>query len=291
MPRDVDRVLVIGAGLAGLSAARELAHKGYEVVVLEARDRCGGRINTSNLGGVPVDLGAAFIHGIDGNPVADLARDLGLTLVPMDDCKLSTDKGKVEAILDQRIQRLWNEVLDECASQGLSDANRGETEKAGTEAKEGRAAGANKRGRGERDESKNTSSEGLGGREARGVGGGHGVAAGHSQGFKPREDISLGQVLERVAAGHLEGLSGEERKVWEWHRGNLEISCAADLHDLDHHHWNQDDVYDFEGDHVMIKEGYSSLSGAVSSTLDIRLNTEVKSIRLDEGKACVEVSV
>lgn len=65
-----------------------------------------------------------------------------------------------------------------------------------------------------------------------------------------------------------------------------------DLNDLDHLHWNQDDVYDFDGDHVIIKEGYAALSSKVAATLDIQLNTEVKSIKLiDDAASCVEVVV
>lgn len=54
------RVLVVGAGLAGLAAARELAHLGYRVTVLEARDRVGGRLSSNSLGdgNSAVDLGA-----------------------------------------------------------------------------------------------------------------------------------------------------------------------------------------------------------------------------------------
>lgn len=68
------RVIVIGAGLAGLSAARDLAAAGAEVVVLEARDRIGGRIWTSrHWPDLPMDLGASWIHGVNGNPLTTLA--------------------------------------------------------------------------------------------------------------------------------------------------------------------------------------------------------------------------
>lgn len=76
--RDVD-VAVIGAGIAGLAAAGVVARAGLRSVVLEARDRVGGRIWTSTAWpDVPVDLGASWIHGTDGNPVYDEANRLGL---------------------------------------------------------------------------------------------------------------------------------------------------------------------------------------------------------------------
>src|SRR4051794_8603226 len=73
--RDIKRVLVLGAGIAGLAAARALMQLGYEVTVLEARDRIGGRCWTVN----GVDLGAQWIHSTEGNPVSMLARELGLS--------------------------------------------------------------------------------------------------------------------------------------------------------------------------------------------------------------------
>lgn len=75
-------VVVIGAGLAGLSVARALVDAGQAVVVLEARDRPGGRIHTSRLWrDLPMDLGASWIHGREGNPLEALARDAGARLV------------------------------------------------------------------------------------------------------------------------------------------------------------------------------------------------------------------
>lgn len=65
--------IVIGAGISGLSAAKRLKDWGYEVLVLEADATFGGRIKTDHSLGAAFDLGAAWIHGPDGNPISDLA--------------------------------------------------------------------------------------------------------------------------------------------------------------------------------------------------------------------------
>jgi len=67
------KVIVIGAGIAGLAAARLLKAKGIDALVLEGRDRLGGRIWTDRSLGVPMDMGASWIHGPQGNPITALA--------------------------------------------------------------------------------------------------------------------------------------------------------------------------------------------------------------------------
>lgn len=73
---DVD-VIVIGAGVSGLTAARKLTDLGYEVLVLEAADRIGGRLHTDWSLDAPFELGAGWVHGPTGNPVSDLVRQSG----------------------------------------------------------------------------------------------------------------------------------------------------------------------------------------------------------------------
>jgi monoamine oxidase len=72
---DKRSVIVIGAGAAGLAAARDLRARGSSVTVLEARDRIGGRVWTHRGLGVPVDLGATWIQGVQGNPVKKLVDE------------------------------------------------------------------------------------------------------------------------------------------------------------------------------------------------------------------------
>ncbi len=78
---DVTDVVVVGAGFAGLTAARELTRLGRDVVVIEGRDRVGGRSYTAELAGVPVDLGATFV-GPTQDAVLALAAELGCAAVP-----------------------------------------------------------------------------------------------------------------------------------------------------------------------------------------------------------------
>lgn len=84
-PATKPRVAVIGAGMAGLSAARHLRAAGVHPVLFEARARSGGRIHTDRSWGVPLDLGASWIHGTDGNPLTGLAREYGIIPVPTDE--------------------------------------------------------------------------------------------------------------------------------------------------------------------------------------------------------------
>jgi monoamine oxidase len=63
MTESKDDVVVIGAGMAGLTAARALAEAGLKVLVVEAQDRIGGRILTRHVGDEAIELGAEFIHG------------------------------------------------------------------------------------------------------------------------------------------------------------------------------------------------------------------------------------
>ncbi|CAN0914019.1 Polyamine oxidase 2 [Linum grandiflorum] len=73
--------IVIGGGVAGLAAGRALHDAGFQVVLLESRDRIGGRVHTDFTFGFPIDLGASWLHGVcDQNPLAPLIGRLGLPL-------------------------------------------------------------------------------------------------------------------------------------------------------------------------------------------------------------------
>ncbi|CAL4954838.1 unnamed protein product [Urochloa decumbens] len=74
------RVVIVGAGVAGLAAAHRLCAAGgdrFDVTVVEAGARAGGRVLTSEFAGHRVEMGATWVQGVDGSPVYALARDAG----------------------------------------------------------------------------------------------------------------------------------------------------------------------------------------------------------------------
>ncbi len=73
-------VLIVGAGVAGLTLASVLAAAGVRAVVLEARDRIGGRVWPGRVGSAKVDLGGMWVSGVRGNPVAEVLEQAGVTL-------------------------------------------------------------------------------------------------------------------------------------------------------------------------------------------------------------------
>lgn len=99
-------VLVIGAGIAGLTAARDLAVDGYDVAILEARDRIGGRIWTSQALGLPADLGASWIHGFENNPIARLAERHGIAIVRTNISSVTPARYRSIALYDHDGRRL-----------------------------------------------------------------------------------------------------------------------------------------------------------------------------------------
>jgi monoamine oxidase len=93
---DPDHVIVIGAGAAGLMAAREFGRAGKKVTVLEARDRCGGRIDPLPAAefGYPAEGGAEFVHG-EAPVTRGLLREAGLSLLPIEGMQRTIVEGKL----------------------------------------------------------------------------------------------------------------------------------------------------------------------------------------------------
>ena len=125
-PPDTKSVLVVGAGMAGLAAARSLADAGWPVRLIEARDRIGGRINTTRDWGVPLEMGASWIHGATNNPLMELAKSAGAQLVPTayyKYSKLAVDPGLQPLDYDQKTwRRFVSDARDEVDGGSLGAA-------------------------------------------------------------------------------------------------------------------------------------------------------------------------
>jgi monoamine oxidase len=111
-PADRPQVLVIGAGIAGLAAARTLYDQGHTVTVLEARDRMGGRVWTDRTWpDLPVDLGASWIHGVRGNPITGLAKEASVVTAATDyDNNLIYDAQGSPLPAAAAEDRLWSQL-------------------------------------------------------------------------------------------------------------------------------------------------------------------------------------
>src|SRR5690349_8859895 len=73
-------VIVIGAGAAGIAAARHLQAHGADLLLIEAAPRIGGRAHTVEAHGFPVDLGCGWLHSADRNDWVPIAETLGFSI-------------------------------------------------------------------------------------------------------------------------------------------------------------------------------------------------------------------
>ncbi|CAM0148248.1 unnamed protein product [Urochloa decumbens] len=116
-------VLIVGAGFAGLGAARHLIGLGFKVAVIEGRLRPGGRVFTKTMHSsaaeyadtvAAADLGGSVLTGINGNPLGVIARQLGFPLHKVrDKCPLYLPDGRpVDPDMDARVEAAFNQLLD-----------------------------------------------------------------------------------------------------------------------------------------------------------------------------------
>lgn len=285
------RVIVIGSGISGLSCARELRERNFNVIVLEARNRSGGRLKSVPLRSKAtnqfdkrgpksskihplsqqctisntiksleqgthclVDMGGAFIHGNYGNPIQELADRIGISTGPAmrgEDCHLIEFQNSgwpIAAEADSKAQERFNNILDKTFLM-CNDILDGNLKSSKTKL--------------------NIPSVFT-------------------------KDVSFGTVFEYVASdGKTEPLAQPfiysrtggfpkdtiEALLFEWHVMNLEMSAGTTLDKLGLQ-WNDDEAYGYEGDHVLLKEGFSSVIEGLEEGLDIKYGKEVSGIRI-----------
>ena len=264
----------MGAGPAGLTAARHLQRQGFAVTVLEARDRIGGRVYTDRTSlSVPVDLGASIITGVEADiaterradPSSLICSQLGLELTVLKSaCPLYdvVTGNKVPDELDDELESEYNSLLDEMEQ--LFEQN-GESA-LGLSLEDGLEYTLRKKRA-----SHVVSSVGHDGQLI-------------SMSNRGGVDISKSASTEKEIAhcgedGEIDVLSPLERRVMNWHFAHLEYGCAAMLKSVSLPYWNQDDVYGgFGGPHCMIKGGYGAVLESLAEGLDVQLNHVVTEV-------------
>ncbi|CAJ1972513.1 unnamed protein product [Sphenostylis stenocarpa] len=257
-------VIVIGAGPAGLTAARHLQRQGFPVTVLEARSRIGGRVFTDHSSlSVPVDLGASIITGVEADvaterrpdPSSLICAQLGLELTVLNsDCPLYdiVTEQKVPADMDEALEAEYNSLIDDMV---LVLAQKGE-QAMRMSLEDGLEYALKIRRMARSESSEETEQNNSADRQC-----------------DSKKDSTVDKKLDE------EILSPQERRVMDWHFAHLEYGCAASLKDVSLPYWNQDDVYGgFGGAHCMIKGGYSSVVESLGEGLTIHLNHVVTNV-------------
>ncbi|KAG9479199.1 hypothetical protein GDO78_012724 [Eleutherodactylus coqui] len=108
-------VIVVGAGSAGLAAARQLHNFGLQVMILEARDRIGGRVwDDKSFKGVTVGKGAQIVNGCINNPIAIMCEQTGIKMRKLrEKCDLIQEGGRLtDPNIDKRMDFHFNAILD-----------------------------------------------------------------------------------------------------------------------------------------------------------------------------------
>ena len=270
------RVVIIGAGMAGLTAANKLYTEPgstdlFDLCIVEAGDRIGGRIRTSSFGGDRIELGATYIHGIGGSPVHKIATETGglhsdepwerMDGFPEDPVTVAEGGFKLDSSLVDPISLLYHKLMDHAPGKPIEEEDEEEEEEE-EEREDGNCRIAARA-----------------------------VAVSCKNGFRGQ---SIGDFLRRGLEAYWV-LRGEGKLVPDcgsWSRRSLEeaifalhentertYTSASDLSLLD---FDAEREYrGFPGEEITIAKGYSSIIQSIASVLPfgvIQLGRKVKKI-------------
>mmetsp|Transcript_1268 Transcript_1268/g.4331 ORF Transcript_1268/g.4331 Transcript_1268/m.4331 type:complete len:1265 (-) Transcript_1268:8775-12569(-) len=248
-PPKRNRVIIIGAGMSGLMAARQLTNFGYEVLLLEGRDRIGGRAHSDDSTGV--DFGASIVTGVVGNPATLFSEELQMVRIQGELGGLydaRTGK-KVDKTSDQTIETGFNQLLEQSCDYRNQDNGKEEEWRQFM--------------------SRVLSSEQLTSVKNASLGK---TLAHHIEQYLTEKYGDSPEEHERM------------RRLMYWHVANLEYGLGTHINNVSLCEWDQDDEYDLPSGHYYYARGYKSLAQKIASdpqvgtNLNIRFNTEVTKI-------------
>ena len=301
--RDVDTskpVIIIGAGPSGLACANQLKSRNVPVVVLEARDRVGGRVWTEReTFSAPVDFGASIVTGTEPNPKArtgmpwlgiradpsaEVSSQIDLKLVELrPGCPLydGKDGSLVDGEKDARIEKLRDLLMDEAreaveargedatADLGLGemieDLTKVHFEREFLEDKLKKKQQQQQEEKQGEDDDKDNDKE------------------------DDEDDDDMNEEKKRQRMEKIKQFSKDDKRLLDWHWANLEYGCSAKLGDVSLPHWNQDEMYGgFGGPHCMVRNGYGQITDALAREIEkngeIKLNSIVKKVTVTSTK-------
>lgn len=318
------KIIIIGAGISGLIAAQQLVKFGFDVKVLEARDRVGGRVVTFRKNNFIADLGALVVTGLGGNPITVIAKQISMSLNKIKaKCPLYESIGNtVPKEKDEMVEREFNrlleatsylasiEFLDNKDQQSLSlgqalewiiqlqEKNVKEKQiqhlKAVLDLQEKLKDNQIRlQALKEKIEVLNAHHNDLNEMKNRDV----------NNEFifrlKTKELMShckewdelveqqkeIEQKLDNLESNPPSDvyLSTRDRQILDWHFANLEFANSTPLDKLSLKHWDQDDDFEFTGNHLTVGNGYSCVPIALLDTLPpdtVLMNRAVKEIKV-----------
>ena len=221
------KAIVIGAGIAGVTAAKQLLENNFDVTVIEARERPGGRILTSSIGNISVDMGAAWIHGDSHlNPLMELVEKYKLVTAPTnwDETWFYSERERGTVIEDRdfnSIERITNKIILKI----------------------------------------------------------------HELQINATADQSMESTIEDLLQG-IRAPSIIKNGVKWWLSSEIEAVSGANYKDLSLQYWDEDEAY--EGDDLLLMQGYGTLIKKMTEGINIDYNKKVD--KIEYGKTEVIIS-
>ena len=211
------QVIIIGAGISGLSAANHLKENGYEPIVIEAQNKVGGRLKTNRSLGIAFDEGASWIHGPLKNPITELAKKSEATTFFTNDLSVKVydvDGSEYSPKTLENEEKKYNTILN---------------------------------------------------------------------GLRGNKNLSFAKVFYKEYPQY------RNQRLWTYMLSAfLEFDTGGDIYRLSSKDFYDDEAFD--GEDIIITNGYDRITDYLAKDTDIRLNTKVTGIDYSNDKVLIETN-